>query len=225
LAEAVAGAERAFAPFSERRRADRSVWEASIAALRAQAAGWAAAAPAALAWLLDAPPDAATEGALQATVALALGAEPDVGSLDYHARNVVIQDGRLTLLDFAAVGADWPERRFVQYGTATGASRAGGGTFATVIEPASAQTYARLVAPQRGGGVDAVCRVVDAHDVVLLLTAAQHLRAVAAGAANPERAAAWCNVQERRARLAALLRRRVASDGPAEELRARVRRL
>ena len=61
-------------------------------------------------------------GALRRTVALALGGEPDVGSLDYNARNVVLDEagGRVTLVDFAATGVDWPERRLVQYATATG---------------------------------------------------------------------------------------------------------
>ncbi|HEX2032905.1 MAG TPA: hypothetical protein VHS99_01850 [Chloroflexota bacterium] len=219
LALAVGAVEQAFAPISGRSRASTQTWDERVAALRAQAAPWIEAAPRALAWLTAGSPSPATLRALQATLEQALDAGPDVGSLDYNARNVVIQGQRLTLLDFAATGIDWPQRRLVQYGTATGAH---GGTFVTVIGPASVRTYAAHVSPLHGMQPPEVQQSVDAHEVLLLLTAASGLQQVAAGTAHPARAAAWANVEARRQRLLALLRRRLVRGGAADAFRTQL---
>ncbi len=186
-------------------------------------------------------------GALRRTVALALGGEPDVGSLDYNARNVVLDEagGRVTLVDFAATGVDWPERRLVQYATATGTTPGSmplgaggavpgagaggapggrqGGTFRSALTAEAVRDYAALVAPRRGTGPAMVVAAVDAHEVLLLLLAAVGLRAVEAGTAHPERARAWSDVQGRREALLALLRRPLSGEGPAAGVRAAVR--
>jgi hypothetical protein len=87
-----------------------------------------------------------------------------------------------------------------------------------------AQAYAAQAAAQRGCPVEPVAQAVDAHHVLLLLTATASLKLVADGAAHPDRAAAWPNVDERRARLGELLRRHLVRSGPAAELRRLVRR-
>ena len=153
LVRAVAALEGAFWPISAgaRRRAE---WDQQVAALRAQAEPWLAAAPLALAWLLQgragggAGAGAAT-GALRRAVELALHGEPDVGSLDYNARNVVLDEagGRVTLVDFAATGVDWPERRLVQYATATGGGASRG---AAPVRPPAPRATGRLPARSRG---------------------------------------------------------------------------
>jgi hypothetical protein len=255
LVGAVAALEGAFWPISVGARR-RPEWDQQVAALRAQAAPWLAAAPRALGWLLQGhtgggavlPGGAEGEvaGALRRTVELALRGEPDVGSLDYNARNVVLDEarGRVTLVDFAATGVDWPERRLVQYATATGggaprgaASSAGagaevagapsraeqGGTFRSALTAEVVQDYAALVAPRRGTDREAVVAAVDAHEVLLLLLAAVGLQAVEAGAAHPERARAWRDVRGRREALLALLRRPLGGEGPGAEVRAAVR--
>ncbi|HEX2515233.1 MAG TPA: phosphotransferase, partial [Chloroflexota bacterium] len=114
LVRAVAALAGAFWPLRAGARR-RPEWDQQVAALRAQAGPWLAAAPQALAWLLQGRTGGgAGEGdgadALRRTVALALEGEPDVGSLDYNARNVVLDEagGRVTLVDFAATGVDWP---------------------------------------------------------------------------------------------------------------------
>jgi hypothetical protein len=167
--------------------------------------------------------------ALEATLRLALEAPPDAGSLDYNARNVVLWEATggpagasLAIVDFAASGVDWPARRLVQYGTATGAG-VPGGTFRTVIGPGAVAAYAAAVAPLWEQQAAAVAQAVDAHDVLLLLTAAAGLASVAAGTAHPERAGAWADGEGRRRALLALLRRALLPSGPAEALRAALR--
>jgi hypothetical protein len=193
--------------------------------LRRQSAAWVAAAPAALEWLMGPHPAGLGDvvlDMLDAALACAVDAAPTLGSLDYNPRNVVVARGRLFLVDFAAVGADWPERRFVQYGTGTGAGLPGG-TFATVIGPAALRRFAAETCLPRGRTETAVRHAADAHDVLLLLTAAAELRLVAAGTAHPERIAAWGNVADRRQRLLELLLRRLSPDGPAERFRQGLR--
>jgi hypothetical protein len=222
LAAAVAGVEAALAPLGRRWLSDARGWRDRGQALRRQMEAWLSTAPQALAWLLGCPLSPPIEGALTAALDLAIRAEPSLGSLDYHARNVVVDGPQLTLVDFAAVGADWPERRFVQYGTATGASSPAG-TFASVISPASVRAFSAEVASHCAADPDEVQARIDAHEILLLVTAAQHLQAVEAGEAHVERAGAWRNVAERRAGLLALLRRRLAPTGPAATLRSLVR--
>ncbi|HJR50314.1 MAG TPA: hypothetical protein VJ794_04360, partial [Gemmatimonadales bacterium] len=195
---------------------------ARVAALQQQAAGWIAAAPPALAWLLGASLDHTREALLAAALAPATHSVPTLGSLDYNARNVVLDGDRLTLIDFAAVGADWPERRFVQYGTATGAGSVDDG-FASVVSSVSVTAYAAEVAQLRSVPVADMVHRVDAHDLLLLLTAAHHLRMIEAGQAHPDRAAAWADIPRRKAQLIPLLQRPLAPDGPAEEFRAQLR--
>jgi hypothetical protein len=235
LAVAASAVERAYRPVTAGLRR-QATWHVRVEALREQTGPWIAAAPKALAWLAEGRRagsaraaecllNSQLDGLLERTLAAALGAEADVGSLDYNARNVILGErpSAMTLLDFAATGVDWPERRFVQYGTATGAGPTGG-DFRSVIGPASVRAYATAVAPQREADAHDVARAVDAHDVLLLLTAATGLRAVAGGVAHPERAQGWADVSARRVALRRLLRRRLVVDGPAEALRAALRR-
>ena len=231
LVRALAKIEGAFAPFTAQLVSD----SARRAALIDQAAPWIGAAPGALEWLLagggshersrdpSGTLNTALSEALEATLRRALVAAPNAGSLDYHAGNVVVRGRRLTFVDWSAVGLDWPERRLVQYGTATGAGRPAG-AFRTAITAAAVHEYARLTSPQRGVPPDEIVQTVDAHDALLLLTAAQQLRLVAEGTADPERTAAWSDIAARRVQLLSLLQRQLAGDGPAEALRRLTRR-
>jgi hypothetical protein len=225
LAVVLAEIEAAFAPFTARAQADAPRWQAQTRALRAQAAPWFAQAPATLAWLLgrDLPPEVASS--LRRAGEVALRAPLGAGSLDYSASNVVVGPDRLVVVDFAAIGVDWPARRFVQYGTATGAAarEPPRGTFATVVTPGALRAYAARTAALQRAPVEAVEQEVDAHDLLLLLAAGEHLRLIQAGRAEAERALAWANVPERRRALLALIRRRLVRHGPAEAVRSWVR--
>ena len=173
-------------------------------ALRAQLAPWLASLPAAQRWLSG----ASDARLLAAVVQRALECPPEAGSLDYTARNVLVSaaGGRVWLIDFAATGFDWTERRLAQYALSAGAGRPHG-----VFHSALDATVCGALDDQTG---------IDAHEVVLLLTAAEHLRQVETGDAHDERSRAWGNVAERKASLFELLRRPLAGSGPAAELRA-----
>jgi hypothetical protein len=222
LAHALAAVEAAFALLTVQARSDRDRWRSQTAALRDLAAPWIAAAPPALAWLLGRGLRASEDGMLRAVADASLGSEPEVGSLDYHAGNVMIDGERLTFVDWPAIGVDWPERRFVQYGTATGAGLPNG-NFATAIDLAAVQEYAQVVAERRGTSAREVAHAVDAHDILLHLTAAASLKMIADRTAHAERKAAWPNVEARRVRLLQHLQRRLVEDGPAEALREALR--
>jgi hypothetical protein len=225
LALALAEIEGAFAPFTARAQADAARWQAQIQALRAQAAPWLAQAPATLAWLLGRDVPRKVGSSLRLAGEVALHAPAAAGSLDYSASNVVVGRGRLVVVDFAAIGVDWPARRFVQYGTATGAAarEPPRGTFATVITPEAVCAYAARAAALQGATVEAVQEMVDAHDLLLLLAAGEHLRLIQAGRAEAERALAWANVPERRQALLALIQRPLVRHGPAAAVRSWVR--
>ncbi|MBI3972469.1 MAG: hypothetical protein HY332_14405 [Chloroflexi bacterium] len=253
LAATIPLLEQGFAPLTAQTQSDRQSWEARVAALRTQSATWLEATPEALAWLFGRPLRAPAVRTVRAALEHAIDADPDIGSLDYNARNVVVVERGLVIVDFAAVGVDWPERRFVQYGTATGSGaelagddepppdanapesrghrstgetatdHAPAGNFATVIGPASARHYAELTARWRQAEVRERLWLVDAHDLLLLCMAAGQLQLIATGQAVRQRARAWANVDARRERLRRLLTRRVAPDGPAAAARRALR--
>ena len=200
LSEAVSGVGRALATLAPAPSAAHD-------ALRAQLAPWLAALPAALRWLSG----AYEERLMAEVIQLALECPPEAGSLDYTARNVLVgaTGEQVWLIDFAATGFDWTERRLAQYALSAGAGRPTG-----VFRSALDATICGALEDPTG---------VDAHEVILLLTAAGHLRQVETGEAHDERSLAWANVAERKASLLTLLRRPVAESGPAAELRAALR--
>ena len=200
LREAVSGVGRALAPLAPSPSAAHD-------ALRAQLAPWLASLPAALRWLSGACDDRLLAEVTQR----ALECPPEAGSLDYTARNVLVDatGEQVWLIDFAATGFDWTERRLAQYALSAGAGRRAG-----VFRSALDVTVCGAIDNPTG---------VDAHEVILLLTAAEHLRQVETGDAHDERSLAWANVAERKASLLTLLRRPVAESGPAAELRAALR--
>ena len=212
LVEAVATVEAAFAPLS----AEATPHDAS-AMLRQLLAPWIDASPSALDWL-GVTHGKVTSGAHLARIgAVAMASPLSVGPLDYHAGNVAHVEGggaRMTILDLDHVGWDWPARRMAQYGFTTGAQQAHflprrrnqlGGTFRSVlVMPEVSDAAAAALALVHGGEVSAWREEIFAHAVILVATAAWHLRQVVEGSADPARAAAWQNVDKRRAALRAL---------------------
>lgn len=126
---------------------------------------------------------------------------PTIGTTDYNARNIVVDGGleggaRLTFIEFARIGWDWPERRLVQYATSLGAGRPEG-CFISLIGPDTVNCYA-----QWGGGGDEGERTaaLDGHHILFHLNAAAMLsRALDAPHLPRHRAllAAWCNPEQR----------------------------
>ncbi|MBI2952061.1 hypothetical protein HYY27_08200 [bacterium] len=118
----------------------------------------------------DARPLAEAQGALTRTAERLRAGTRAVASLDYNARNVVIdRGGAARFIDFSSVGWDWPERRFIQYVTGLGAYRKGG-RLVSPLTPELAALYARRrrrFSPE--AGEEAVLRAVDAHDLLFHL--------------------------------------------------------
>ncbi|MGI8424135.1 MAG: hypothetical protein ACR2NO_08515 [Chloroflexota bacterium] len=179
----------------------------AVGHLTTHLAPWRAALPGALAWLIGNP----HERLLTAVVRRATACTPEAGSLDYTARNVLMDEAgaRVWLIDFAATGFDWTERRLAQYALSAGAARTGG-----VFRSALTAQVCQALGDPTG---------VDAHEVLLLLIAAAALRQVKAGRAHADRARAWRNVDDRKDSLLTLLRRSLCARGPAEALRAALR--
>lgn len=94
------------------------------------------------------------------------GAEARLGSLDYNARNVVIDGDRPTFIDFASVGWDWGERRLVQTFNSLGAHRSDG-NFVSTINREVVGEYASQTS-QRGAD-EAEIRV-DYHNILFYLS-------------------------------------------------------
>jgi len=147
---------------------------------------------------------------------------PSLGSIDYNARNVVVDldSGRLRFIEFAQIGWDWPERRLVQYTTSLGAGRPGG-NFQGLLDAETAALYAELAGDPSGAGV------LDCHHLVFHLNAAALLRAAleTPGERDSRRLLqAWKNPRQRLERLAHILAQPLSADPLAGELREMFRR-
>ena len=59
-------------------------------------------------------------------------AKPTLGTLDYNARNIVVDGSIPTFIDFGSIGWDWGERRLVQSLNSLGANRTNG-IFASLL--------------------------------------------------------------------------------------------
>jgi hypothetical protein len=220
-----------------RARIDAGRREQARQVLAQQTAVWTGDALNSLLWLLgvgdrgsslSGKVKAQLRGAIEGLTNAALSVAPRLGSLDYNPRNVVLGPGNgetesgspgLTLIDFPAVGFDWTERRLAQYGTATDAREAGG-RFASALDARAAVDYSERAASLRGIATESVLHALDAHEALLLLIAASQLALVEHGEALDERASAWANVPERKEGLRTLLRRSLAAEGPAAQVRA-----
>lgn len=143
--------------------------------------------------------------------------DASLGSTDYNARNVVVDpsSGRLSFIEFAKIGWDWPERRLVQYATSLGAGRPRG-NFEGLLGGEEVEFYAARI------GDAGAARALDGHHLVF------HLNAVAllCGAlARPEEKEsgpllqAWKNPRQRLERLLCALTAPLSADTLAAELR------
>ena len=104
------------------------------------------------------------------------GAEARLGSLDYNARNVVIDGDRPTFIDFASVGWDWGERRLVQTFNSLGAHRSGG-SFVSTLNREVVGEYASQTSQR---GADETEIRVDYHNILFYLSIVYRLLQAAA---------------------------------------------
>lgn len=166
-----------------------------------------------LAFLLESAPKRrqAAEDLLAAVGDDLIERAPTLGSVDYNARNVILDRdrGALGFIEFSAIGWDWPERRLVQYTTSLGAHRQDG-RFAPLLDRASAAGF---------GEADVDLRALDGHRVIFLLNAAGLLAQALTGQAD--RAvllAAWTDPNRRIRELLTELARPWTSDSRSGEL-------
>lgn len=96
---------------------------------------------------------------------------PTLGSTDYNARNVVVDNDKntITFIEFAKIGWDWPERRLVQYGTGLGVQQPGG--FVGVIDRDVVSHYAQATPENLAQRAFAL----DGHHLLFHLVAAAKL--------------------------------------------------
>ena len=98
------------------------------------------------------------------------GATPTLGTLDYNARNIVVDGETPTFIDFGSIGWDWGERRLVQSLNSLGANRANG-NFVSLLGVEIVEEYACQVAQHREGCSEAeIAAQVDYHHLLFYLS-------------------------------------------------------
>ena len=168
---------------------------------------------------LGCPPPTTRAEVLLDEMGLWLASRPPVlGSTDYNARNLIVDEdsGKLNFIEFAKIGWDWTERRLVQYTTSMGSGRENG-CIRSLLDARSAKIYEEV-----GGGSQGT-RALDYHHIFFLLNGAA-LLCSALEKPRPSAAAAllaqWKNPAQRLRQFAAHLAVCLSTDARAREFRA-----
>lgn len=99
-----------------------------------------------------------------------LDAPLTLDSLDYQARNIVIESELPYFIDFGSIGWDWQERRLVQYFNSIGAYQ-DGANFVSLLNRELVETYADWVVHHRENcSVADVAARVDSHHLLFYLS-------------------------------------------------------
>ena len=94
---------------------------------------------------------------------------PALGTLDYNARNIVVDGNTPTFIDFATIGWDWGERRLVQSLNSLGANRTSG-NFVSLLNQEIVREYAGQVASVRENCLETdIAARVDSHQLLFYL--------------------------------------------------------
>ena len=137
-----------------------------------------------------------------------LEASPTLDSLDYQARNIVLNNELPSFIDFASIGWDWQERRLVQYFNSIGAHQKGA-NFVSLLNRELVETYSECVVQHRENAtVVNVAARMDSHYLLFYLTVIHRiLEAVAKPKApqNKTLTKAWGNMQSRFQRAISLI--------------------
>ena len=97
-------------------------------------------------------------------------ATPTLGTLDYNARNIVVDGNTPTFIDFGSIGWDWGERRLVQSLNSLGTNRANG-NFVSLLGQEVVKEYANQVAKDREGCSETeIATQVDYHQLLFYLS-------------------------------------------------------
>ena len=144
-------------------------------------------------------------------------ATPTLGTLDYNARNIVIDGEIPTFIDFGSIGWDWAERRLVQSFNSLGTNRANG-NFVSLLDAEIVKEYASQIAKNREGWSEAeIAAQVDYHQLLFCLSVIYRLLQLTA---QPEAAEsrstlkAWGDPKARFGRALALLTDSHLSEDP-----------
>ncbi len=143
-----------------------------------------------------------------------------MGTRDYNASNMILTAEGPYLIDFSAIGADWPERRLVGRMIATGAGRSDG-NFVSALDETSGKLYddmARKAWDDHAGG-----DLLDAHYLTAILHMIGrllHARKAPDESESQSLIRAWPNANGRIATLRRLIPMRLFPNPAADELRA-----
>ena len=119
-------------------------------------------------------------------------ATPTLGTLDYNARNIVVDGNTPTFIDFGSIGWDWAERRLVQSLNSLGANRANG-KFVSLLDQEVVREYASQVAKHREDWSEAeIATQVDYHQLLFYLSIVYRLLQ---STAQPETAESTATLQ------------------------------
>lgn len=149
-----------------------------------------------------------------------------LGPLDVNARNVLLDHGassggrrrwRATFLDVGAIGPDSPARRLVHYTFALGAWQPAG-RCVRGLTPGVGPGWAAAAAAQWPGEPEIHLKQLDAYALLAELVLLGQVQAILAGK-RPDLAAAWAAPAERLGQVARIVRRPLATHGPAHMIR------
>ena len=151
-----------------------------------------------------------------------------LGVLDYNARNIVIDAGESTFVDFGSVGWDWSERRIVQFFNSLGANREGG-NYLNLLNRDSIRAYASQAITYRSGSSEEdIFTQLDCHNILFYLAVVHRLlEAIAQPTKERNRALlkAWGDTEARLSRaLEILVNSELSDDSTARQIRECVRR-
>ena len=119
-------------------------------------------------------------------------ATPKLGTLDYNARNIVVDGNTPTFIDFGSIGWDWSERRLVQSLNSLGANRTNG-NFVSLLDQETVEEYAGQVAEHGEGGAETkIAAQVDYHQLLFYLSIVYRLLQLTA---QPEAAESKATLQ------------------------------
>ncbi len=144
-------------------------------------------------------------------------ATPTLGTLDYNARNIVLNGDMPTFIDFGSIGWDWSERRLVQSLNSLGANRTNG-NFVSLLDQEIVKEYAGQVAEHREECSETeIAAQVDYHQLLFYLSIVHRLLQSTAQPETAESRAtlqAWGDPKARFQRALALIINSHLSDDP-----------
>ncbi len=150
-----------------------------------------------------------------------------LGTLDYNARNIVVDTDGISFVDFGSIGWDWSERRIVQFFNSLGANREGG-NFVNLLNRDVVRAYAnRAITYRSGCSEEDIFTQLDYHNILFYLSIVYRLLA---GAAQPEQEEnrallrAWGDTEARLTRaLEILVNSQLSEDSASRQIREFVR--